>query len=305
MHDPANHFATSVPLTSATCPMLLNAILALSARHLSISNSIDRVVALQYHQACLAEYIPAVGQSNDSALLAATVLLRTFEELDQDGRDDENYLLGGSRLFSTPNLALEGGLRQACFWIYLRTPPTSPSECFPHADNGKGQDIYIAFVTRRPVRTDLDHHPHHLIGDDDWTFANRITLLTAQVLRFSFSGIRSGEEWARLKAEVDAWWHNRPYGFRGIWSVDRDPSQERWWPEVWVCPPPGSKEGEKEGRMLTMRSLHSPATPPEHSITTFVSSCSHCTTPRSPAFPRGPPPLATLQKRSRKRSDGM
>ncbi|KAA8904192.1 hypothetical protein FN846DRAFT_953207 [Sphaerosporella brunnea] len=222
MHDPYNHFATSVPLLSATCPMLLNAMLALAARHLSISSDLDPLVALQYHQACLQEYIPSLssmGQSNsknDSVLLAATVLLRTFEEL--DGRDDENYLVGGSRLFST-RLASEGGLRQACFWIYLR------------------QDIYIAFVKRRPVRTDLDHpRPQQLDGADDWTTANRITLIAAEILRFAHGNTpaeRTLSEWRRLKAAVETWFRNRPAGFRGIYHIARDAAQARYWPEAW------------------------------------------------------------------------
>jgi hypothetical protein len=91
-------------------------------------------------------------------------------------------------------------------------------------------------VKRRPVRTDLDHpRPQQLDGADDWTAANKITLITAEVLRFAFgTGERSSAEWRRLKAEVEAWWHNRPYGFRGIWRIERDPERGRWWPEVWV-----------------------------------------------------------------------
>jgi len=65
--------------------MLLSAMLALAARHLSHTSDYDPAVADHYHQACLKQFIPALGPASRSlepTFLATTVLLRTYEEFD-------------------------------------------------------------------------------------------------------------------------------------------------------------------------------------------------------------------------------
>lgn len=59
--------------------------MALSARHLSCTTKYDAYVSAQYYQACLETLIPALNNQEvtmDDDLLAATVILRLFEEFD-------------------------------------------------------------------------------------------------------------------------------------------------------------------------------------------------------------------------------
>ena len=82
--DPQNTFATSVVQRAVDSPTLLYAILATSARHLSVTSGYDAYVADQYHRECLALLIPILNDSSallDEALCAATVILRLFEEI--------------------------------------------------------------------------------------------------------------------------------------------------------------------------------------------------------------------------------
>ena len=82
--DPDRHFALVVPHRATTCPTLLNAIFACSARHLSRTNEFDPYVSEKYHQECLKHLIPMLNDDAavmDENLLAATIILRFFEEV--------------------------------------------------------------------------------------------------------------------------------------------------------------------------------------------------------------------------------
>lgn len=81
--DPERHFALVVPRRASICPTLLNAIFACSARHLSRTSDLDPHVSERYHQECLKYLIPMLNDGAammDENLLAATVILRFFEE---------------------------------------------------------------------------------------------------------------------------------------------------------------------------------------------------------------------------------
>jgi hypothetical protein len=82
--DPQNTFATLVVQQAVKSPTLLYAILATSARHLSMISDFDAYLADKYHRECLELLIHIVGDSSallDDALCAATVILRLFEEI--------------------------------------------------------------------------------------------------------------------------------------------------------------------------------------------------------------------------------
>lgn len=83
--DNQRHFAVEVPRRAIACPTLLNAIFALSSRHLSMGERFDPYAADRYQQECLnqlsAIILDSSNLSNDD-LLAATILLRTLEEMD-------------------------------------------------------------------------------------------------------------------------------------------------------------------------------------------------------------------------------
>lgn len=82
--DPDRHFALVVPHRAAVCPVLLNAIFACSAKHLSRVSGFDPYISDRYHQECLKHLIPMLNDSAavmDENLLAATVILRFLEEV--------------------------------------------------------------------------------------------------------------------------------------------------------------------------------------------------------------------------------
>lgn len=82
--DPDKHFALVVPHRAATSPILLNAIFACSAVHLSRVSDFDLYTSDRYYQECLKHLIPMLNDSAavmDENLLAATVILRYLEEV--------------------------------------------------------------------------------------------------------------------------------------------------------------------------------------------------------------------------------
>jgi hypothetical protein len=83
--DPQQHFQVEVPRRAGTCPILLNAIFALSARHLSHVGNYDAFAHNRYHDECLKYLIPMLNNHatiTDETLFAATIILRVLEEID-------------------------------------------------------------------------------------------------------------------------------------------------------------------------------------------------------------------------------
>jgi hypothetical protein len=146
--DPLNHFRSVVPQRAAICPTLMNAIFALSARHLSRVSDFDPLISNKYHQECLKHLIPMLDDTAailDENLLASTIILRHLEEYEvpisgQLPADQQRHLLGAQAFITAQEqAAVTGGLRQAAFWVGLR------------------QEVYVAFVNQRPVVLPLEH----------------------------------------------------------------------------------------------------------------------------------------------------
>lgn len=141
----------------------------------------------------------------------------------EDAKDNQYHLACLSSLFRTlhPNLAVAGGLCQASFWIYLR------------------QDIYISFVNKAPIKTNLDNFQldRTFSPADDCTWANRITFKCAEILHFAFpessTPAPSQTAWERLMDDVETWRMKRPAGFEMIYHAPRDPTEGKWFPDMW------------------------------------------------------------------------
>ncbi len=104
--DPQRHFATAIPQRARECSTLLDAILAVSARHFSTlpehqklqlinayglahtqvqDLNITEETVIHYHNKCITELRILADEPDavmDENLLAAVVVLRFFEELD-------------------------------------------------------------------------------------------------------------------------------------------------------------------------------------------------------------------------------
>ncbi|KAH9216808.1 hypothetical protein DL95DRAFT_424379 [Leptodontidium sp. 2 PMI_412] len=125
-----NHFGQELPRRTIESPTLLNAIFAVSSRHLNCFEHLRNIPIDD----------PALRKDD---LLAAMILLRTLEELDVPlvGEDYQGHLLGIQIFMNAQDPSIPAsGLRQVSFWIGLR------------------QDIYRAFVNQRPLKTELDHN---------------------------------------------------------------------------------------------------------------------------------------------------
>src|ERR1700761_9437840 len=103
INDPQCHFATFVPHLALRCPILLHAILAFSASHLSrLDGSCNEIDAAEYHGKCVKGLIQALedpATAMDNILPLSTVILRVYEMLSY-GRDHERHLRGCSSLFT-------------------------------------------------------------------------------------------------------------------------------------------------------------------------------------------------------------
>jgi hypothetical protein len=110
------------------------------------------------------------------------------------------------------------GLRQASFWIGLR------------------QEIYMAFVNQRPVKTKLDHSwiDRSFSPADDDTWAKRILVNTAEIEKFCFGdGGRTIGNYQRLKDYDEQWLDSRPLSFRPVSYRAPDPARGEVFPEIW------------------------------------------------------------------------
>ncbi|KAI7915514.1 hypothetical protein M0657_008450 [Pyricularia oryzae] len=243
--DPLTVFQTVVPRRAGTCPVLLNAIFALAARHLSHTSGYDHFAANRYHDMCLSSLIPLLQDGvgfSDENLFAATIILRVLEEMEvrNMGVDTKGYLLSihkfvghGDRYIAPHSLSA------AAFWVGLR------------------QEIYSAVMNHQPVRVNIEIpivdrslEP----TDDDATWANRAVTHCADVLNFCFSqdydvsqspGSGSGdratgssggtfstaERWRRLSDWGRAWQMSLPKSFVPI--LDKKRSEKEAFPEVW------------------------------------------------------------------------
>ncbi|KAI0505999.1 hypothetical protein F5B22DRAFT_625799 [Xylaria bambusicola] len=202
--DPLKHFELIVPERASTCHTLLNAILAIAARHLSHTTDFDPLASNRYHDECLKHLIPMMNHSSaiaDENLFAATVILRMLEEMDGSltGQDNYSHLLG-IHVFANAGdqYMLPGSLSAAAFWVGLR------------------QEIYIAILTQQCVKLKLDDFivDRSLGPADDYTWSNRAIVLLADVLNCCFGDTPlTTQRWIALNEAVESWTRARPPSF--------------------------------------------------------------------------------------------
>ncbi|KAF6519609.1 hypothetical protein HZS61_016026 [Fusarium oxysporum f. sp. conglutinans] len=221
--DSSRHFANIVPPRAASCPTLLNAIFALSSRHLSLNAQYDPYASDRYHQACLKHLTTISNDSsalNDDNLLAATILLRTLEELDVPliGTDHEGHLLGIQLFMNTcDSTTTPSSLRLASFWIGMR------------------QEVTMSFASQRPVKIRLDHGfmDRSLSEADDDTWANRIIVHSADVINYCFGNNGPNRHHYQELVDYDqAWLRARPVSWLPIAYSASDESLGEAFPHI-------------------------------------------------------------------------
>jgi hypothetical protein len=219
--DSKQHFQIEVPQRAGTCRILLNAIFALSARHLNRVESYDSFASTRYHQECLKYIIPMLNDTaavSDESLFAATIILRVLEEMDMPDTDSQGHLLGIQVFVNARDPYLEGGLSEAAFWVGLR------------------QEIYSALMKCKPIQLNLVHHivDRSVAPTSDHSWANRAVVHCADVLNccFADSGI-SKALWKELKKHNERWQESKPPGFTPSYYKEADRSKREVFPEIW------------------------------------------------------------------------
>ncbi|KAI0802695.1 hypothetical protein GGR55DRAFT_411448 [Xylaria sp. FL0064] len=220
--DPLKHFELIVPERASTCHTLLNAILAIAARHLSHTTDFDPLASNRYHDECLKQLIPMMNHSSavaDENLFAATIILRMLEEMDGSltGQDNYSHLLG-IHVFANAGdqYMMPGSLSAAAFWVGLR------------------QEIYIAILTQQCVKLKLDDFivDRSLEPADDYTWSNRAIVLLADVLNACFGdNPLTIQRWSALNDAVESWTRARPPSFNPFFYRERTGTGA--FPEIW------------------------------------------------------------------------
>ncbi|CAK7201388.1 hypothetical protein SEUCBS139899_004092 [Sporothrix eucalyptigena] len=225
--EPSHQFGTIVPQRAATCTVLLNAILALSSKHLAHLGNFDRYASDHYHQECLNVLIPMLSHEDTAAdenLFAATIILRVWEEMEfkHTGFDSQGYLLGihafvhGHGHKIAPNT-----LSAAAFWVGLR------------------QEIYTATVNQQPVKAPLQlslaDGARGLGPAEDHDWANRAVIHCVDVLNFCFGDNTSSSSprfsWDALSVWNKQWTALLPDSFTPTLFREREAGES--FPEIW------------------------------------------------------------------------
>lgn len=213
--------------------LLLHSICAVSAKHMSFvaETSIWEPVASSYYGEGLRLLIKDLNESNTShdTLLAATILLSSYELLATAGPDHEKHLYGARTIIQTRGLrAKETSLQRASFWIYAR------------------QDVALALVNEGPTFMPSTNWnvmlPSDGAGED--TRGNKMLWLLARAIDLRFkpvSGTTPSERYQALmdiSNEINRWWNDLAPTARGVTVGDNSGTEL---PKIWFCVPAAGK----------------------------------------------------------------
>lgn len=119
--------------------------------------------------------------------------------------------------------ASSGGLREATAWLCLR------------------EDIYVSLTTQKAIRTNLAPFANAtwVQGESDQAWANRMVLLLAKLLSLVFrQPTTDSASLTEIKQGILAWDLTKPRSFNPIHFLPRDPTVERYLPEIWMLASP-------------------------------------------------------------------
>ena len=196
----------------------MNAILGLSALHLSRIADHDPFEAVCYHDRCIEMMVPLLDdddQVKDDALLLTSIILALYEDLDH-GTNSQRHIIGTSLFLPAKGPFLSSQLRQAAFWCHLR------------------QEIYFACSQQRTVHADVENGAFNTSMEpaDDEIWVHRVLRICALVVQWAFGNDSTHTLWRELKQLVNEWDDRKPKSFAPTFLRERDPSQNRWFPQI-------------------------------------------------------------------------
>lgn len=216
--DPDEAFQKDVPKRAETSHILLNAIFALSARHLNLTTkTYDQLESNRYHSECLSQYRLMTGDAGtfqNASLFAALIILRVLEEIEMPVMGSQVHLTGlkhfvDARDHSQP-VESEARLSEACFWVGLR------------------QEIYSAVSNHKPIQMSLSNRvvDRSTAVALDHTWANRAVVLCADVINCCFTNFEVDQiTWSKLMNYASQWWESRPVSCRPTRNLPARPTE--------------------------------------------------------------------------------
>jgi hypothetical protein len=204
LFDPMKHFSSFVPHLAVANEGLMKAILALSARHLSIKPSedgmpIDRTAAVQYYYETL-HYLQGAmkyeSYTRSLELIATALIVSMYEMIDGASKGWERHLKGVFWIQRSRNIGAESlGLEGAGWWAWLR------------------QDVWAAFRERRrvysfhrPVKQWADMDQYDLASKSVYLLAQAVNYCSEQDAKEGVNNLHTRIERARVLLEMlDEW----------------------------------------------------------------------------------------------------
>ncbi|KAJ5691863.1 hypothetical protein N7462_001286 [Penicillium macrosclerotiorum] len=202
------HFTNEVSARLSSSTVLLEAVLAMAAHHLSAIGQLDSLAAEKYYETAKRHLLPSLGtmQSSPNAeTLAATIILRLRTELDTPLRQITNK----STLFAEEPLVAEYALAD----IFFPTPLTPFNVALLWI--GLRQELRVAVLGQRIARfpTDCLHVDWHMPPTDDGDWANRMVLNLVAVLQYCYNSPRDVELYKLLTERCQIWRESNPHSF--------------------------------------------------------------------------------------------
>jgi hypothetical protein len=216
---------------------LMKAILALSARHISLNPGIipeqthDRNDALQYYNETL-HYLSKAMQydtyKTSLELLATALIVSTYEMLDGSGKDWERHLQGVFWIQRSQVIHGDSkGLKQAVWWAWLQ------------------QDVWAAFREKRktftfwkPTRRFDDMNPYELAARSVYVIAKVVNYCSREETEAEDISLRI-ERADQLQAMLDEWelYLTTEFTMLPFKTGEEEEEEEEAFEPIWIHPP--------------------------------------------------------------------